>query len=47
MDYGATEDTYEFLMATELFEKKHNRTVFTTIKAKEGRLKWKCQKNSM
>jgi hypothetical protein len=50
MDCGATEDTYEFLMATELFEKKHNQIVFTTIKTKEGMLrwlKWKCQRNKM
>jgi hypothetical protein len=40
VDCGATEDRDEFLMATELFEKKHNRVVFTTIKTKEGRLRW-------
>jgi hypothetical protein len=50
VDCGATKGTSEFLMAAELFEKKQNWIVFTTIKTKEGRLrwlKWKCQKNNM
>jgi predicted kinase len=31
VDYGATKDTNEFLMATEMFAKKNNRTLFIFI----------------
>ncbi|KAG8083806.1 hypothetical protein GUJ93_ZPchr0010g7644 [Zizania palustris] len=40
IECGATEDTDEYYMATQLFEKPYNRTVFCKFKTNEGRLGW-------
>nr|TKW28499.1 hypothetical protein SEVIR_3G327700v2 [Setaria viridis] len=45
---GATDESEEIFMATELFATRYNRTIFANIKTNEARLKWlqiKCARN--
>ena len=40
VECGATEDTMEHFMATQLFSKPDNRGIFKALKTKQGRLLW-------
>jgi hypothetical protein len=40
VECGATEDTDEYFMATELFRDKYDRKIFQKFKTNEGKLGW-------
>ena len=40
IEYGASESSNEYYMATKLFSDRYNRIIFSKFKTDEGKLGW-------